>query len=300
MKTPRITGSYTPIYQPDADLFPGPDSLCFRAGQFYMDWIPNDHCFIKDPDCHWHLFGITHPAPPDYLPPDRYNPETIHDGEWQLFHAKSPVSPFSEILQPASWVDQPKILEPAKRPAENKNIYAPHIVHQGNQYFMFYGPGPIRLATSSDLEHWQAQGPCFNGPDSSRDPHILRLGDRYLMTYVAENQLLLRQSDNLLDWGPAKIIYQATENHAPESPSMVFYENLYYLFWCMWDGQNGPYDDRTYVFCSDNPFDFQQCDPICMLQAHAPEIICDEKNQWYISSAEKPYRGVSLAPLSWM
>ena len=37
MKIPRINGHYTQIYQPDADVFPGPDSLCFRAGQLYRD-----------------------------------------------------------------------------------------------------------------------------------------------------------------------------------------------------------------------------------------------------------------------
>ncbi|MDA3925379.1 MAG: hypothetical protein PF904_11845 [Kiritimatiellae bacterium] len=32
---------------------------------------------------------------------------------------------------------------------------------------------------------------------------------------------------------------------------------------------------------------------------HAPEIIQDERGQWFISSADHPHRGVSVAPLVW-
>lgn len=39
--------------------------------------------------------------------------------------------------------------------------------------------------------------------------------------------------------------------------------------------------------------------PVARLEAHAPEVFRDEDGQWYISSAEWPARGVSIAKLAW-
>ena len=59
---PVIEGEYVHIYEPQGDVFSGPDTRDLKAGQFYPSWQPNDHCFVKGPDRHWHAFGITHPA----------------------------------------------------------------------------------------------------------------------------------------------------------------------------------------------------------------------------------------------
>jgi beta-fructofuranosidase len=45
--------------------------------------------------------------------------------------------------------------------------------------------------------------------------------------------------------------------------------------------------------------DFNNGKAIAEINAHAPEILRDEDGRWYISSAEWPYRGISLAPLEW-
>lgn len=59
---PRIVGAWVHVYQPNGDVFPGPDSPRFKAGRHYPDWQVNDHAILKGPDGRWHAFGITHPA----------------------------------------------------------------------------------------------------------------------------------------------------------------------------------------------------------------------------------------------
>ncbi len=59
------------------------------------------------------------------------------------------------------------------------------------------------------------------------------------------------------------------------------------------------YDYRTFVYVSDTPTDFKNRDAITKLKAHAPEIIQDEKGNYFISSADYPKRGVNLARLEW-
>ena len=50
---------------------------------------------------------------------------------------------------------------------------------------------------------------------------------------------------------------------------------------------------------SETPTDFMSAPVIAEIDSHAPELICAEDGQWYISSVEWPHRGVSLAPLEW-
>jgi hypothetical protein len=45
--------------------------------------------------------------------------------------------------------------------------------------------------------------------------------------------------------------------------------------------------------------DFKNRKPVAEIQSHAPELFQDEDGDWWISSAERPYRGVSIAPVKW-
>ncbi len=47
---PVIDGEYVHIYDPQRDVFTGPDTKDLKAGEYYPLWQPNDHCFIKGPD----------------------------------------------------------------------------------------------------------------------------------------------------------------------------------------------------------------------------------------------------------
>jgi beta-fructofuranosidase len=298
-KKPVIAGEYTHVYIPGADVFPGPAAMCFKAGEKYADWAPNDHAIIKGSDNKWHAFGITHPTPPDYKPPLEYNRETIHAGEWLLFHTVAGEGKFKDNIRNGAWRDLPKILYPSQRPGERNEIHAPFIVEKDGLYYMVYGPDPVRLAVSKDLYNWELKGALFTGHPTTRDPNILFHDGKYLLTNTVENYLLLRTSGDLVRWSEPVEIFRMNRKGDPESPVMVFYDNAFYLFWCIWDDDNGPYDNRTFVYRSEDPFNFKDAPLVAELKAHAPEVICDEYGNWYISSAEWPYRGISVAPLAW-
>jgi beta-fructofuranosidase len=87
---------------------------------------------------------------------------------------------------------------------------------------------------------------------------------------------------------------------------LIRYNNTFYLFVCGWDGNwdqketQGAYQHITYVYQSDDPLHFTPENLITTLDAHAPEVFQDEDGNWFISSAEWPHRGISIAPLSWV
>ena len=285
MKTPVITSEYIHVYKPSADIFTAPDSACFKSGTVYENWIPNDFTVIKAADDRVHMIGITHPAPPDL------NPASIHDGEWQLFHAVA-----DSVT--GSFTDAAKLLPPQARPDEGFNIYAPHIISHGGVYHMFYGPGPIRHAVSDNLYDWTPTGALFMDHPSDRDPHILPYNGGFRMTYVSEDKLLGRYSDDLINWSESELVFTMPRKGVPESPFIVPFGGLYYLFWCIYDGTNGAYDNRTFVYVSDTPERFEHSDYVTELKAHAPEIVTDG-GKMYIFSAEHPVRGISAAEIEW-
>ena len=83
-----------------------------------------------------------------------------------------------------------------------------------------------------------------------------------------------------------------------ESPCLIKRDGLYYLLWCIHDGQNGCYDNRTYVFASETLDGFDGRAPLAMLKGHAPELICED-GEWYIVSVHYPVNGLSIAPIRW-
>jgi len=291
-RVPRIAGPYVHVYHPQPDVFPGPDSTHFRAGQRYPDWVPNDHHVVKGPDGRWHAFGITHPAPPEG--------GEIHDGEWLAFHAAAPPGTLKQHLRDDAWEDLPKVLPPLERPGEPREHHAPFIVERDGLFHMIYGPNPMRLATSTDLWTWTPEGTLFSEAHGLRDPCVLLLDGRCIIIYVTGNSLLTRTSTDLRTWSAEPVeVFRMTRPGDPESPVLLLCDGLFYLFWCIYDGTHGPYDHRTFVFRSGSPFDFTGRGPIAEVPAHAPEVIVDEDGDWYLSSAEWPHRGVSVAPLAW-
>ncbi len=116
---------------------------------------------------------------------------------------------------------------------------------------------------------------------------------------ICVSDLYIRTSNDLREWSSEPVkIFSMPRPGSPESPMLVEKEGLYYLFWTIHDGRNGPYDDRTFVYGSENPLDFSGAEELTLLSAHAPELIHDD-GQWLISSVERPRRGLSLAPLVW-
>ncbi len=291
---PQIAGKFVTVYRPEGDVFPGPDSQYLEAGQWYDTWVPNDHTLIKGPDDRWHAFGITHPLTP-------MEPGSVHDGEWLAFHAKAPYGPLKSTLRDGAWQDRPKVLPPARRPDERPELYAPFIVEREGIYHMFYGPEQIRLAISKDLEHWEPQGSVFSHGRSARDPCVVLEDGTYWMTYVAGSSVFARTSQDLRRWSEETTeVFRMRRKGSPESPFLLRREETYYLFWCIYDGTHGLYDNRTFVYRSKAPWTIGNWKFVTEIHAHAPEIVQDKDGDWYISSAEWPERGVSLAPLEWI
>lgn len=293
-QVPVIAG-YVHIYEPQGDVFPGPDTQDLKAGTRYPSWQPNDHCFVKGPDGRWHAFGITHP---ESLPGQRR-----HQGEYVLFHAVSPGATFESSLVPRGWADQPKVLGPAQRPGENINCHAPTVVKDGGLYKMIYGPCPFRLAVSEDLCAWTPKGPAGVNEKSGRDPSLFVWEGTYYLVYCAGNAVKAATSKNLAAWSePVEIYRGEVETYQCESPTLIRHNGTFYLFWCLWDTANkngNGYDERSFVCCSDNPLDFRGRPPVAELKTHAPEIFQDEKEDWFISSVQYPARGVSVSRLTW-
>jgi beta-fructofuranosidase len=251
---------------------------------------------VKGPDSLWHAFGITHPV----TAPGK----ALHQGEYAAFHAVSPGKSFERSCRDNHWLDRPKVLTPQERPGELAANHAPVIVREGRLYRMIYGPAPFRTATSEDLYHWTPQGETGAGKQTGdRDPNIMRWNDTYYLVYCAGNAVKATTSKDLRHWTEPVVIFKPpVATYECESPTLLQHQGRFYLFWCVWDRgdpKGNAYDERTFVYSSDNPLDFNNQPLLTELKAHAPEIFQDEKGQWYISSAEYPRRGLNVAPLAW-
>ena len=292
---PRIAGDYVNVYKPGGDVFPGPNAANLIAGQFYDDWVPNDHCFVRDESGRWHAFGITHPLT------DLSN---VHAGEHFLFHAIAPPGALKEALKEGSWKDLRKILPPSERPGEMPAIHAPWILKCNGLFHMVYGPTPIRYAASNDLINWTPKG-SLRGAPSGRDPHIFVWNDIHHLIVCGVHDVRVATSRDFRTWIERGPILEMKKGVDPESPSVVRYNDTFYLFVCGWNGiwdrkeLQGAYQHVTYVYQSDNPLKFDLRGEVTTINAHAPEIFQDEEGDWYISSVEWPHRGVSIARLVW-
>ena len=293
---PRINGKWTHVYQPGSDVFPGPDSNRFKSGHRYADWQVNDHSILKGPDGRWHAIGITHPAV-------NQGDQDPHEAEWLSFHAVSPVGTLKQCLAPGSWTDQAKILPPSERPGEITSNHAPYILRHGNEYVMVYGPSPIRYATSRDLRAWTPRGELFREKEGARDPSILEYGGRFYLAYATLQSVRVRTSADLVHWSEPTTVFSLPpgELGGAESPTLLALHGGFYLIWCRWDPKiaTDSYQDRSFVYYSNDPLNFRDRAPVAELSGHAPELFKDEDGAWWISSAERPARGVSIAPVKW-
>lgn len=182
---------------------------------------------------------------------------------------------------------------------------------------MVYGHSPIRLAVSSDLYNWEPKGNLFTEGDKegdleklfgdARDPNILFHDGTYYIVFCSTKSVRMRKSTDFINWSEPITILK-TETFDPESPTLIFFNDSFYLFVCSWDGVwdqkeiVGAYQHKTYVLHSDDPqnFGIDTEKQITILNSHAPEIFQDEEGDWYISSVEWPNRGVSVDKLEWV
>ncbi|MEM9080364.1 MAG: family 43 glycosylhydrolase [Verrucomicrobiota bacterium] len=295
VRIPRIDGEYVHVYRPKGDVFPGPDAAELVTGRFYEEWVPNDHTFARDRSGRWHAFGITHPLT---------HVDHIHAGEHLLFHAVAPEGSLVNSLTEGSWEDLAKVLPVSERPGELEAIHAPWILRRNGLYHMVYGPTPMRFATSEDLQTWTPRGELKGAPEG-RDPQVFQWNGRYYLIACGVHDVRVSTSHDFENWTEHGALIEMPEGIDPESPSVVRYNDMFYLFVCGWDGVwdktdvQGAYQHKTYVYHSNDPLKFELKNQVAVIDAHAPEIFQDEVGDWFISSAEWPKRGVSIARLAW-
>ncbi len=233
VEIPRQANEFVWIYKPAGDYFFGPDTENLVEGEWYEDWVPNDHTFVKGDDDLWHIFGITHPL----VETDPLE-DGIHEGEYASFHAISSASNFRETLEEGHYSDLPKILPPRDRPGEILANHAPYIVKKDGLYHMVYGHSPIRLALSSDLVNWEPKGNLFTEAEGehdegqlfndARDPNLLFHEGLYYIVYCSSRSVNLRASEDLVQWSEPRTIFK-TETFDPESPSLIYHNQTFYL-----------------------------------------------------------------------
>lgn len=155
------------------------------------------------------------------------------------------------------WTDLGGILR--ERPSgdwDEYRIWAPHVYEENGVYYMFYTgvtrafAQSIMLATSTDPADpasWQRRGMVFQ-PDhagsvwggfdtwsDARDPTVVKTGDLYFLYYTGLDigggivglATAASPFGPWTDWGAMV----TTPNSMPESPTLVFHQRYYYLFY---------------------------------------------------------------------
>ncbi|OGV39553.1 MAG: hypothetical protein A2X48_13025 [Lentisphaerae bacterium GWF2_49_21] len=236
---------------------------------------------------------------------------------------KEPAKPFEEkffahatsidLLNP-QWETQEFIFYADYDNWGETHVWAPHIIAQNNQFFMFYCAGgdddanyKIHLAVSDDLWEWRRHeaNPMVSDGYHARDPMILKDGDNWIMYYTAtkssyggNHTVAAVTSDNLITWRGKREVFihpqKGTCGGPTESPFVITKDGKYYLFVCT----NNPYSN-TAVYESDVPFHWEIENQVGSIPAHAAEIIHTESNRYYISRAGWGEGGLYLADLLW-
>jgi len=275
----------------------GPSKLVLDSNPAYI----NDHTVFQAGDGKWHLIGITHQKVLGGKLP-------VPWAEEEFIHAVAPA------LE-GPWTVLPPILQVDRKLGET-HVWAPHVVYYLGQYYCFYAGGGghwtsmINLAQSSDAMTWTrySGNPLFRDFYDARDPMALRDGDRWILYYTKtfsreerRSTVAYRTSDDLAHWSEPGFAYVVRSLPATlpnsqytESPFVVLYRGLYYLFMCTPDlGYQA-----TRVFVSKDPFNFDEADEITTLIAHCAEVVKDGE-RYYLTHAGWFYDGLYLADLTW-
>ncbi len=295
---PVIDGEYVRIYTPDGDIYRGPDTKSFKSGEFYPEWLTNDFSVMKA-ESDWHIIGITHPKPSDFNGAFDSGAD-VHEAEYQLFHAHAYGESFKTIFAENSFSDKEKVLYPFERQDEQQEIWAPHLMKLDNKNTLLYSPGKIRMAQSEGFENWERRELFEGGNPAARDPYVYFENGVHYVIFTEGLGLKYRTTEDFVSFSEEKLLLGNKFSGAQlESPFLLKKDGIYYLFVCIWDGNNGDYDERTFVYASETIEGLDRGAPITMLRAHAPEIVKDADGQYYILSVFYPENGISAAKLSW-
>jgi beta-fructofuranosidase len=285
--TPKIAGPWQLLYRPE------------KTGCYV-----NDHTLFQALDGTWHLIGIT-----------RDEPEVKPDGERWFTHGFGP-----HLISETGLKEHGIVCDNGVR------AWAPCVVSDGRRYYMYFGPSPLRFATSDELTHWMENPITLQDcplDACHRDSMVLKRTDGTWLMYATGLKdgygvISVFESKDLIHWRFVKYALR-TSGQAPlrcpwgatESPFVVFIDGCYYLFITYTNCSLESYHN-TLVFRSIDPLDFGEYTGdneaeivIAKLQAHAPEIVQDSDGTWYITSCgwrgfNTPIEGgVAIAKLEW-
>lgn len=287
--------------EPSGTLSESDPKVLVEAGEFTTffeaeaPWCVNDHTFAQDPENTWHLFGITHPKPMDFM----------KDPGLNLAHATS------DSLLKIPWQAHPPAVTADWERYEEALLWAPYVLLHDGTYYMFVCAGDkgshqyrINLLTSPDLEEWtrHPENPLLVDGFDGRDPMVLRVGDEWVMYYTANSTpkggnhiIACVTSKDLVHWSNRKVAFvhpnAGTFAGPTESPFIVQRGDHYYLFLC----------DNAYmdVYLSLDPFHWDYERKVGRIHAHASEVVRDVDGKWYISHAGWMSGPLKMAPLMW-
>jgi beta-fructofuranosidase len=244
-----------------------------------------------------------------------------HNGIWHLFHiwldsALDNVIGHATSENLKNWKRQPDILPKDPPPSweSDRGGNAPYVYCWDGLFHLFYsryreGMQQIGLATSTDLFEWRKHpgNPIFHPapfwcpweeaerssqfrPGCCRDPHVIRVGNEFIMYYVAMTRepkdicaVACCVSDDLVHWrdkGPVLTMPTSPDigQCMMESPCVVYARNRWHLFYTQGRG--------IHHAVGDNPFHYSRPGFFC--SAHACEVFMDGEGGWLISNCSKP------------
>jgi hypothetical protein len=195
---------------------------------------------------------------------------------------------------------------------------APHVVNEGNLYYMAYGDWVnICFSTSTDgkkftrvIQPGGKTGVFSEGPGlNSRDAMLLKSGDLWYCYYTGHTDVhgydFCRTTKDLSSykWSHSCVVAYGGRSGdyrwSAECPHVVeLSPGNYYLFRTQRYGQNA----MTSVYHSANPLNFGIDNDkgfICTLPVAAPEIILHE-GKYYIASLMPSLKGIHIAKLKWI
>jgi hypothetical protein len=199
-------------------------------------------------------------------------------------------------------------------------LQAPHVIREGETYFMFYGDWRnICLASSRDGKSFERVRGANGRPQlfsedrqaneitNTRDAMVLRVGNLWHCYYTAypdrKGAVYARTSSDLKTWSKSKIVSSggsAGDNpYSAECPFVVHRPETgdYYLSRTQRYGEK----NESTIYCSKDPLDFGVNDDrylLCRLPVAAPEFIC-QNGKWYIACLLPSLKGIRIARLEW-
>lgn len=282
---PRIAGEWQTLFRPE------------RSGHYI-----NDHTVYQDAERNWRLIGITSKTDGDYNREKYFAVGVSADfpPAGGMTEAK-PIADFGELA------------------------WAPHVIHAGEKYYIFWSPHKLHQMESKDGIFWENHEVIMPAPLHKffRDGMVLQIAEKQWLLYATArgryySQVDIYQSFDLRAWQYIRTALSSGwggERNSPfssmESPFVVDYQGHYYLsltynngsfFWPgilllfkVWP--NPTSYNETLVFHSDNPYDFgvyrgRNNSPTLLtkLETHSPEFVYNpDTDSWYITTAGWPW-----------